>query len=148
MAYYVPLTTQHGGRAWPNLDIVRGQCDDHLIPCNSWVDGPVEWESDRLRRTRQRPPALSLRGVPSGELEFMRASGFTPSCDLPSVSGLALYSVAGALATPRQRVKGALNGLWGGWVGCALSRALGAGDFTSTVLTLGGAYFVARTFRS
>jgi hypothetical protein len=36
--------------------------------------------------------------------------------------------------------------LWGGWVGCAVSRAIGAGDAVSLALTLGGAYFVSKTF--
>lgn len=146
MAYSCPAyVTDRSGRRWPNLQYVRGECEDHWLPRASWIDGPMLWDSQMRPKG---PTAVALRGVPEGELAFMRSAGFTPSCDLPSLAGLAMYSAAGALATPRRRMQGALNGLWGGWVGCAISRALGVGDAMSVVLTLGGAYFVARTFRS
>ena len=132
-----PFIVDRNGKRWPNLRYVRGQCEDHWLPQGSWIDGPMRWESEKRPVPVTKPPVVSLRGLPSG---------FTPSCDLPSPTGLAPYGAAGAPATPRRRTAGALNGLWGGWVGCAVSRAIGAGDAVSLALTLGGAYFVSKTF--
>lgn len=126
------------GRPWLRLDYTRGQCDDHWLPNGSW-DGPMGWESDR----RPRPVPVASKPRLRGLDEF---PGFTESCDLPTLSGLGLYAAAGAVANRRRRARGALDGLWGGWVGCAVARAIGAGSSVSRVLTIGGAYLVAKTF--
>lgn len=50
------------GRTWPALEIVRGECDDHLLPIGSW-DGPMRWESQRIRPYVTASRANTLRGL-------------------------------------------------------------------------------------
>lgn len=61
-----PTVRDARGKVWPRLDIVRGACEDHLLPIGSW-DGPMRWESQRKRPYVTASAANTLRGYSDAE---------------------------------------------------------------------------------
>ena len=56
-----PIIDQNG-RVWPDLGLVRGECEDHLL-CPLGPDGPLIWESEMKKPRPMLPPTpRSLQG--------------------------------------------------------------------------------------
>lgn len=82
-------------------------------------------------------------------LSLPPTEGYQGACSLPTLPGFVIFGALGAAASGRRdRVEGAVNGIFGGWLGCALARAMGVRtEGASALITMAGAYWVARISR-
>lgn len=135
------------GKLWPRTGLVGRDCEWH----DCW--DPMTGASWPTRETPPPPPPVkrtagALRGIRLGnDVVTPAPAGFDAMCSLPTLSGLIMLSAIGVFFSRGRAIAGAMNGAFGGWLGCAAARAIGAGDVVSVALTFGGAALSAKTFR-
>lgn len=143
------------GRKWCSTGMVIGECEDHLLPYGG-ADGPLFWDSEMAPRptTPAAPPApppprppVALRGVGSDLPPVVVWVDDSSACSMPTLPGMIAFGLLGAHAASRsRRSAGAMDGVFGSWIGCAAASALGLPRAASTILSLVGAYYAAKTF--
>lgn len=149
------------GNPWFRTGMVRGECDQHWFPTG---DTSGYWEGGEVGPPDSPYAPKQPTNVPQPTSTAMRGlSGCTPcllsgvdepaptwrdsECSLPTLRGIVVFGAIGALAARRgRRVAGAMDGVFGSWLGCAAARAMGLSDTASSVLTFAGAFFSARIY--
>lgn len=145
------------GKLWPRSGMTKygpnGEpCWDHC----GWLNGPdmsPVWfgdNSDPVKPHPATPPPASpvrpvtLRGL--GGAPVVVWDDETTACSMPTAMGFLLFGSVGAYAARRGKAaQGAMNGVWGSWLGCAAASAIGIRPGPlATALTVAGAYYAAR----
>ncbi len=155
-----PPIVDRNGRRWCSTGMVYGECEDHLLPQGT-PDGVLRWEGGGLTPTPAKPPVVTPAApppaVPSGRPVALRGLGEAPAvtvwvaesgaCSMPSLAGMIAFGLLGAHAARRGRgAAGAMDGVFGSWIGCAAASALGLTGGISTLASLAGAYYAAKVF--
>lgn len=157
-----PYLKDSSGKRWCRTGMVYGDCEDHLLP-KITPDGPLRWEAGGMNPGPRKPPVvqpalpprppLTMKGLDPMHLGALETSPVTVwvaeggACSMPSLAGMVVFGLLGAHAAHRsRRAAGAMDGVFGSWLGCAAASALGLTGGISTLASLAGAYYAARVF--
>lgn len=157
-----PPIVDRRGKRWCSTGMVYGECEDHLLPQFN-ADGPLRWEGGGHSPTPRKPPVVTPAApppvAPPGRPVALRGLGEASqgpvvvwvddgsACSMPTLAGMIAFGLLGAHAARRGRgAAGAMDGVFGSWLGCAAASAMGLTGGISTLASLAGAYYAAKVF--